>query len=135
MGGGEGMESMAGGGPGMMGGGRGMMGEGGMGGADAAAKKLTTLTRTDFLIQFAWQPPTTAAPPKAIDEIRKELIEAEKAKGSVKIPTEDDLDKVSQQASQKFVNDFLTSAKATAPPAEGSAFTPAAAPAGDTPKK
>ncbi len=120
--GGEGMMM---GGPGMggagMAGAGGMMGGGpGMGG-DATKKAQTTLTRTNFLIQFAWQPPTTAAPPKAMDEIRKELLEAEKVKGSVTTPTEDELDKASQQASQKFVNDFLKSVKATVPAAEGAA--------------
>ena len=58
------------GGPGMM---PGMMGGTG---ADAK-KKLVTQTRTDFLIQFVWQPPTAEKPAKPIEEIRKLLADAQ----------------------------------------------------------
>ena len=70
-----------------------MGGMGGIGRADGAAwagttakKKLVTQTRTDFLIQFVWQPPTAEKPAKPIEEIRKELAAAEndeKNKGAV----------------------------------------------------
>jgi type IV pilus assembly protein PilM len=55
------------------------MGGSGMMGGTAKDKKapVVTLTRTDFLIQFIWQPPTPEKPAKSIEDIRKALAEAE----------------------------------------------------------
>jgi type IV pilus assembly protein PilM len=51
---------------------------GGMSGAAKDKKApVVTLTRTDFLIQFIWQPPTPEKPAKSIEEIRKALADAE----------------------------------------------------------
>ncbi|MDB5350850.1 MAG: type pilus assembly protein PilM [Planctomycetota bacterium] len=93
-----GSEAFAGVGGGMPGGGMGMglgmdgmMGamEGamGLGGGAAAAKKaheLKTLTRTDFKIEFIWQPNASDAKPMELAEIRKQLDEeVTKSKGAV----------------------------------------------------
>jgi len=55
---------------------RGGMNMGGAAGKDNSAP-VVTLTRTDFLIQFIWQPPTPEKPAKSIEEIRKLLTDAE----------------------------------------------------------
>ena len=109
---------------------------------DPNAKKLTTLTRTDFLIQFIWQPPAPDAQIESQEEIRKKLAEAEadeKNKGAVPIPKEDDLAKLSEEKSkqlieavEKKVREF--EAKAKAEPAKAAspkapASVPGAAPA------
>ncbi len=60
-------------------------------GASAASKKVeeTTLTRTNFMIQFVWQPPAADAQPKSPEEVQKALadiqealVKAEKAPGA-----------------------------------------------------
>ena len=67
-----------------------MAGMGGMMGAmgaqgKEAEKRRVTLTRTDFLIQFVWQPPKPEEQPKTeeeraekVAEITKQMVEAQK---------------------------------------------------------
>ncbi len=130
--------------PGMMGGYAGMMG--GMGGQnDPTKKKLTTLTRTDFLIQFIWQAPTAEVPAKPIEDIVKEIKEAEAKSKNVMSATEADLEKASQKASEEIIAKAQAAAKQAAakaqqanqavPSAAGDAAAPAAptAPAATTP--
>ena len=51
----------------------------GMMGTSAQEKdKLTLLTRTDFLIQFVWQPPKPEDQPKTEEERKEKLAEIEK---------------------------------------------------------
>jgi type IV pilus assembly protein PilM len=58
--------------------GMGMNGGMGLGGNASASKTpLVTQTRTDFLIQFVWQPPTPDKPGKTLAEYRKELTDIE----------------------------------------------------------
>jgi type IV pilus assembly protein PilM len=126
----------------------GMMGGMGMGGAGAlsaaeAKKKMKTLTRTDFLIQFVWQPVKPDEQPKTDEErkekltkIRTEMTEAEKNNPAVTIPKEDELDAVSRKQSQAIdsaITKALTGSGGapTAPgalPASPAAGGPAAAP-------
>ncbi len=84
-----------------------------VGGAQADLKKLEkTLTRTDFLIQFVWQPKTEAERPKTdeeratkLKEIVAALTEAEKNNPAVKVSKEDmekELDAVSRQKSEQI---------------------------------
>ena len=103
--------------PRMMSGGMGMMNPPGA----ATKKNLTTLTRTDFLIQFVWQPPTAEEMPKTpeefktkIEEITKELTDAQKD-STVVIPKESDIQALSLKQSQA-ISSALSKA-ATAPPA------------------
>ena len=129
---------------GMMEGGGGMMpGMGGMaGGADA--KKLTTLTRTDFLIQFIWQPVKPEDQPKDAEELKtkfqeevKKLVEAQK-NSEIKIPSEAELEKAAIAQSKAVENDLLqvqqkaaaaaaAQGQRTATPAAGATPAPAAA--------
>jgi len=144
-GGGEGPGGMGGSGmAGMMGG---MMGRGGSmgfgnnaGGVDA--KKLVKLTRTNFLIQFVWQPPTAEKPAKPIEDIRKDLIAAEsdeKNKGAIAAldlsKVEQKLDQASVKSSENLIKaqDALatkaaSAANAVAPGAPATQPTPTAAP-------
>ena len=118
------------------------MGLGAMGmGNTAASKNLVKLTRTDFLIQFVWQPPTTEKPARPIEDIRKELVAAEtdeKNKGAIaavdsaKIETQ--LDEDSVKRSMDLINKQEAAAKAATPggaAAPGAPATPA--PAGAAP--
>ena len=129
--GGMGMKKMDGGGeggmmgmPGGMGGMAGMMGGGkkGMGGMAGGAGKSTDkdisyLTRTDFIIEFAWQPLKRSDAPKdeddyrtKLDDIKKSLTEAEeKIKGSVRAGEVDEsaLAKLSLEESTKAVQKAL----------------------------
>ncbi|MDX2035770.1 MAG: type IV pilus assembly protein PilM [Isosphaeraceae bacterium] len=132
------MEEMMGGGmmPGGMRGGFGGM----MGDPNAAAKNMTYLTRTDFLIQFVWQPPTPDAPAPTYEEIVKALREAEtseKNKGAVKIPTEAELEAESIKRSKEVIEDVkkvgeamtkaMQEAQKNAPAAPAAPATPGAA--------
>ena len=123
--GGAGMQKMGGGmsGPGGMMGGGGMGGAmkggmggmmGGMGGGASAKtneKDMSYLTRTDFTIEFVWQPLKRAAAPKDEEEYRAKLVEIkktltdaeEKMKGSVKAGQVDEaaLEKLSLEESTK----------------------------------
>src|SRR5262245_40117392 len=99
---------------GMMMGQMGPMGAGMMSDAEAK-KKLKTLTRTDFLLQFVWQPRKTEEQPQTDEEraaklkedLKAEsdkLIEAQKNNPAVKISSqvEKDLETVSRQKSQQI---------------------------------
>jgi type IV pilus assembly protein PilM len=108
---------------------------------DPNRPKLVTLTRTDFLIQFVWQPPKGSEKPTPealktkIAEITKQMKDAEKNKTEITLPTETAIETVSKAASRE-VETVLTK-PATAPPAgpatpaapPGGAATPAAPPA------
>ena len=80
-GGGKGRDMMAMGGASGLGGNMpGMMSMGGMmnmGGNVKSATPVVTQTRTDFLIQYIWQPPVSGTVGKTIEEYRKALTEAE----------------------------------------------------------
>ncbi|MDR3639658.1 MAG: type IV pilus assembly protein PilM [Isosphaeraceae bacterium] len=150
-------KGMMGGGMGMMGGGMGpgavdprmMMGGMGMPGARTKEddKKLVKLTRTDFLIQFVWQPKNPEDMPKTEEEFKtkleeetKKLLEAQKGQTEVRVD-EASVEKASLEES-KAVENALTKPAAgvpgiapgaapLAPPSAGA--SPAAAPAA-TPK-
>jgi type IV pilus assembly protein PilM len=126
----ERMKSMMGGGmSGPMGG---MLG----GGAQADLKKqMKTLSRTDFLLQFVWQPPKTDDQPKT-DEERSEkvkklladLTDAEKKNPAVKLSQEEiqkELDAASRKKSEQIDSKVIS--------AVGAASGTAAGPAGVVP--
>ena len=144
-GGSEGMSGMAGGGMmpggyGGRGGMGGMMGEGGgmggmTGGAGADVKKLSFLTRTDFLIQFIWQPVKPEDQPKNAEELKtkfqeevKKLVDAQK-NSEVKIPSEAELE-TAAIAQSKAIESALIAAqqKAASAAATQGATPPPASP-------
>ncbi len=132
-------------------GGMGMYGMGGMGmspAADAEAKKkIKTLTRTDFLIQFLWKPVVPEALPedpeerkakleeqaaKVKDQIKEwidKMTEAEKQKDSsaVKIPSAEEIEAASK-AKTKELESAIDKAMSTlsSPPAAGAPGAPGA---------
>jgi type IV pilus assembly protein PilM len=139
------------GGAGMYGG---MMGGGGAAADAEAKKKITTLTRTDFLIQFLWKPvvaeplPDDPAERKAkLDEQEakvkqdvKDWIdkmgEAEKQKenAAVKVPSMEEIEAASKQKSSEVDSALQNAVKSLATPAApGAAAVPGAAPAGPAP--
>jgi hypothetical protein len=151
---GPGGRAMGMGGPGMAGGSSGMSGGGGypgmsgrgMGGYgdypggpggnanDPAVKNLVKRTRTDFLIQFVWQPPTPETPSESWDDIAKKLKEAEadpKNKGAVQV-TETELSTLSEAKSKERLDAMAAQAAAeqqkaaTAGTGTGAATTPPA---------
>jgi len=145
---------MMGPGMGMMGPGMGMMGRGMRGGplGAEAKQKLRTLTRTDFLLQFVWQPevveevPSTPEEQQALVEERtakmREIIEkmreAEKANAAVTVPREEEIEKASDAKTEeveKAITDALGGEAAAAPNtgAEGSDAPAAGAPATPAP--
>ena len=93
------------------------------------------LTRTDFLIQFIWQPPKAEDKPKDAEEAKtkleeetKKLIEAQKNQSVVNIK-EADLEKASLQQSQVIdtaLQDAQQKAVAAAGAAAGAPTAPAA---------
>src|SRR5262249_14350766 len=118
----------------------------GMGGMpnDPNRPKLVTLTRTDFLIQFVWQPPTQEGPAKSAEERKAELTtkiaevtkqmreaEAKKSNTVVTLPKETDIENASKAASREVEN-AATKPAAPAGAAAGPA-APAAAPATGAP--
>ncbi len=116
----------------------GMMGSAMGGGASAAAKakeKLSTLTRTDFLIQMVWQPVKAEDAPKTPEELKtkieeeiKKMIDAQK-NSEVRIPTPEEVEKASL-AQSKVVESALMKVQQQAQAAaktKGGAATPAAA--------
>jgi type IV pilus assembly protein PilM len=117
-------------------GGMGMMGGPGMMGGNASAGKsapLVTQTRTDFLIQFVWQPPTPEKPAKAIADIRKELYDIEndpKVKEVIAAYDSSKLDMQLDDESKKASAARLQDASKAANPAPGG---PAAASGGVAP--
>jgi type IV pilus assembly protein PilM len=107
----------------------GMMGMPGSGLSKKEEEKLTKLTRTDFLIQFVWQPkspdemPKTAEDYKAkFDEELKKLVDAQKGQTEVRID-EASIEKASADES-KAVENALTKQAA---PAAGASTAPAGA--------
>jgi len=117
----------------------GMYSMGGINPADAAAaKKLVTLSRTDFLIQFVWQPLKPAEKPKDAAELQAKIADistkmstaAAAKKGAVVVipKIEEAIEKASLQQSQEVANALKSAtAPASTPPAAPGA--PAAAPA------
>jgi type IV pilus assembly protein PilM len=108
---------------------RSYMGRGAMLGADPKSKvEETTLTRTDFAIHFIWTPSEPGKEPPALEEITKNLVEAqEKAKNAPKALSEEALLKSSQEMMEKAFNlqvKAITGATQAAPDAK-------AAPAAD----
>ena len=94
---------------------------------------MVTLTRTDFLIQFVWQPPKPEERPKTpeeykakTDKLKKLLLEAEKTQSEVRIPREQEVVKASREHSQA-VDAALSKveAAATATPRAGPGRGPA----------
>jgi type IV pilus assembly protein PilM len=89
-----------------------MMGGGMMGGrmTDAEAKKqLTTLTRTDFLLQFVWQPVKQADLPKTeedraakIKDWVDKLTEVEKNHPAVTMPKAEEIEAASNKKSKEI---------------------------------
>lgn len=101
---GEGMSAMAGMGSGGYGPMAGMAGQ-----ANAKSKdkiEELTLTRTDFVIQFVWQPLAAGAEPRKLEDIQKELTDAAaKVQGAIKpvSPAEEQqIAKESREASEKI---------------------------------
>ena len=96
---------------------------------DAEAKKnLKTLTRTDFLLQFIWQPPKPEDQPKTdeerdakIKEIIAKVTEAEKNNPAVTMPKVEELTKASLKKTQELDSKIQN---AIAPAAPGGAGTP-----------
>ncbi len=138
MGGGAGMmdpSMMMGAYAGMMGG---MRGRGPMG--KDSEKDIRKLTRTDFLLQFAWVPPEPTDEDKEktpeelleartaqLEEIMTKMREAEQAKaGSMTVPAEAELEKASTKQSDE-IDSAIT--KALSAPATGAAPAGGAAPA------
>jgi type IV pilus assembly protein PilM len=97
--------------------------------ADAEAKKnLKTLTRTDFLLQFIWQPPKPEDQPKTdeerdakIKEIIEKVTEAEKKNPAVTMPKVEELTKASLKKTQELDSKIQN---AITPAAPGGAGTP-----------
>jgi type IV pilus assembly protein PilM len=96
---------------GMMGGmAMGRMGGGFMGTSTAAAKKdLKTLTRTDFLLQFAWKPPKPEDLPKTEDDEKNKIKdfvdkmkEAEKNNPAVTMPKVEEIQAASLKKSEEI---------------------------------
>jgi hypothetical protein len=98
---------------------------------DPTAKMLTKRIRTDFLIQFIWQPPAADAKPEELAEIEKKLREAEadpKSKGAVAVP-EDVMARDAEAAAKKKMDALTKAAEAQAKAAEAQAKAAPAAPA------
>jgi len=98
----------------------------GPGSSKDAQKRLLTRTRTDFLIQFIWQPPTPEQPGQPIEEIRKALVEAEKDQKNTGALSAIDATKQEEQlekASIKSSNEIIKAQDAAI--AKGAAGQPA----------
>jgi type IV pilus assembly protein PilM len=90
------------------------------------------ITRTNFMIQFLWQPPAPGGTPEKVEDIAKKLKEAQdKAKGAIPYldPAEEEkISVASKQATQKKLDEQEEKLKAlSTPPPPGT--TPGAAPA------
>ncbi len=116
---------------------------GGMGGLigkqsqEELKKNLKTLTRTDFLLQFVWQPPKPEELPKddeeraaRIKELSDKMTEAQKNNPAVVIPKAEEIEAVSREKSKQ-----VDSALSNALGAGGQPGAPAAqgAPVGGAP--
>jgi type IV pilus assembly protein PilM len=111
----------------------------GMGGAAADATKehkADYLTRTDFLIQFAWTPPEPGAPPPdqaALEKIQKDVeASVKKLAGAINPKTiEEAVTKGSDQLLKEKIQQELNPTK-PAPAATGKAAAAATAPAANS---
>lgn len=122
-----GQGSMRGGKEGMMG----AQGRMGMGSSlEQMKKNLVTLTRTDFMIQFIWQPPAADKPGPTIEDIRKKVLEAENdpknreaiaAFDSNATKIEQQLEQESLKGSRDLISKAEEALKSATPPAPGSA--------------
>jgi type IV pilus assembly protein PilM len=101
----------------------------GMTPGDRNQPQLVTLTRTDFLIQFLWQPPTQEGPLKSPEERQAEFTtkvaeatkamreaEAKKSNAVVTLPKEEAIESASKAASRE-VEKVLSKSAAPAGPA------------------
>jgi type IV pilus assembly protein PilM len=93
----------------------------GMGMRNEAEKNLVTLTRTDFLIQFVWQPPKPEEAPKddeekkaKLEEITKQLVEAQKNSPVITIPKEKEIETALVKQSQEVTKAIEQGATAPA---------------------
>ncbi len=79
----------------------GMMGMPGIPGKNQPEK--STMTRTNFMVTFIWQPPGPDEEPKNLDEIRAELTKAEEEAGQGVIVrlSEEDLEAVTKQSAKR----------------------------------
>jgi type IV pilus assembly protein PilM len=121
-----------------MGAGGGMMGPGmGMGKAsEEELKKLKKLTRTDFLLQFVWQPPKPEELPKTpeerdakVKEISDKMTEAQKNNPAVTIPKGEEIEAASREKSKQVdsaISNALGGGAPGAPGAPAGAAPPAA---------
>ena len=98
---------------GMMSGMMGGRGPGMMGGMNQEAKNIVKLTRTDFLLQFVWQPPTAEAPTKSIDEYRADLLAAETDEKNKGAMAAIDISKVEQKLTEESIKGSQNLIKAT----------------------
>jgi len=105
----------------------GMMGMyGGRTGGSAKSEKpeMKTLTRTDFKIDFIWQPPAPGTKPRDLKEIEKELNEAAaKFKGAISLD-EAKLSKASEEKSARRLEQKLNAANSQAAPGLGTPGAP-----------
>ncbi len=98
------------------------------GGSPRKDSDLKTLTRTDFKIEFIWQPPDSSKPPEDVAEIRKKMrAEEEKSKGAITV-----LDEASLASKAKKKTDDAQK-RAEANVNGGPAVPPAAPPAATPP--
>jgi type IV pilus assembly protein PilM len=127
--------------PGMMPGG-GMMGGAGGKMTDAEARaKLKIMMRTDFLIQFVWVPVKPEDQPKTredfvakVNELDKQMREAEKNNPAVSLPKPEEIEAASLRQSQQIDSALSKAASSPAPGvAGGGAPGGAPAPAGAAP--
>ena len=96
----------------------------GMAGPADLTKRITMLTRTDFLIQFIWQPPKPEDQPKDAkarmekrDEIAKLLLEAEKNSSVVTSRRESDIEAALEATSLKQSEELNKAMSKGIPPA------------------
>jgi type IV pilus assembly protein PilM len=83
-------------------------GMGNMGSASNKAAPLVTQTRTDFLIQFIWQPPTPEKPTKTIEEYRKALAEVENDPKTKEVIAAYDPTKLDDQLNSESIKRSIT---------------------------
>ena len=96
---------------------------------DAEAKKnLKTLTRTDFLLQFVWQPPKPEEQPKTdeerdakIKEIVEKMTEAQKNNPAVTMPKVEDLQAASLKKTEELDSKIQNALTPAAPGGAGGA--------------
>ncbi len=83
--------------------------------ADAKAPEVKLLTRTDFKIEFIWQPPKPDDKPRDLAEIRKQLDDAVAAsKGAIKDINVEALSKASEEKSERVIQKIQSGAAAAA---------------------